>query len=163
MKCEGCKFSVPDDSNRVLICRRYPATVQVTKDWWCGEYKSETATKRSAPFKPPTLEEVEAYCLERRNEINPQQFMDHNTARGWRLKQGPMKCWKSAIRTWEARWKESQKEKAAPTAGAGSHTSFKNQERPQQTAEDKRRAMEDLQRMQRLIEERKKSPSREDG
>jgi hypothetical protein len=54
-------------------------------------------------FTPPTLEEINAYCQERRNGVNPQQFIDHYTANGWRVGRNPMKDWKAAIRTWEAK------------------------------------------------------------
>jgi len=54
-------------------------------------------------FTPPAPEEVRAYCEERRNGIDPQQFIDHYEARGW-IPKGytqQMKCWKAAVRTWE--------------------------------------------------------------
>lgn len=53
-------------------------------------------------FKPPTLEEVEAYCLERGNTIDPEQFIDYYEARGWELSKGrKVKDWKACVRTWE--------------------------------------------------------------
>ncbi len=58
--------------------------------------------KRSNRFKPPTIEEVSAYCQERSNGINATQFIDYYQARGWELKPGQkMKDWKAAVRTWE--------------------------------------------------------------
>lgn len=59
--------------------------------------------------KAPTLEEVEAYCLERNNGIDPQAFIDFYTARGWKYGQGkPVVDWKAAVRTWEHRRKAEQ-------------------------------------------------------
>ena len=56
---------------------------------------------------PPTLDEVRAYCLERRNGIDPQAFMDFYEARGWKYGQGrPVVDWKACIRTWEHRRRE---------------------------------------------------------
>ena len=53
-------------------------------------------------FKPPTLEEVKAYCLERNNNIDAEYFIDFQEARGWVLSNGKkMKDWKATIRTWE--------------------------------------------------------------
>ena len=52
-------------------------------------------------FRPPSLDEVSQYCKERGNNINPQLFIDRNTAGGWRVGKNPMKDWKAAIRTWE--------------------------------------------------------------
>ena len=50
---------------------------------------------------PPSLEEIEAYCGERGNQVNPQRFMDFYTSNGWRIGKVPMKDWKAAVRSWE--------------------------------------------------------------
>lgn len=52
-------------------------------------------------FTPPTLSEVESYCSERNNGINPQGFIDHYEARGWFIGKNKMKDWRAAVRTWE--------------------------------------------------------------
>lgn len=57
------------------------------------------ATKKR--FKIPTLEEVRAYCQERKNNIDPERFIDYYTAKGWKIGKEPMKDWKAAVRTWE--------------------------------------------------------------
>lgn len=57
--------------------------------------------KKSAVFQKPTLDEVTAYCQERGNNVDPQQFLDHYSSNGWRVGKNPMKDWKAAIRTWE--------------------------------------------------------------
>jgi len=44
------------------------------------------STKRK--FIPPAVDEVRAYCQERRNGIDPEHFVDHYEARGWKLKGG---------------------------------------------------------------------------
>ena len=54
-----------------------------------------------ARFTPPTLDDVTAYCLERGNSVDPQRFVDHYTANGWRVGRNPMRDWKGAVRTWE--------------------------------------------------------------
>ena len=50
---------------------------------------------------PPSLEEIESYCGERGNQVNPQRFLDFYTANGWRIGKAPMKDWKAAVRSWE--------------------------------------------------------------
>ena len=57
----------------------------------------------SKKFIKPTLEEVKAYCEERKNGIDPQRFLDTNDAKGWLVgtTKTPMKDWKAVIRTWE--------------------------------------------------------------
>lgn len=64
--------------------------------------------KKKSPFSPPTVEEVAAYCRERNNGIDPEAFVDHYEARGWRYNGNvAMKDWKAAVRTWERRKKEA--------------------------------------------------------
>jgi hypothetical protein len=54
-------------------------------------------------FKKPTIEEVEAYCTDRANSIDPAAFVDFYESKGWLIGKSPMKCWKAAVRTWERR------------------------------------------------------------
>ena len=64
---------------------------------------------RTERFKPPALSEVRAYCLERKNGIDAQAFIDHYEACGWRYGKGPgkpVKDWRAAVRTWENRRKQ---------------------------------------------------------
>jgi hypothetical protein len=64
---------------------------------------SSTSKKKRKTFTIPSFEEVKAYCLERKNVINPQTFIDHYTGNGWKVGINPMKDWKAVIRTWETR------------------------------------------------------------
>jgi hypothetical protein len=50
---------------------------------------------------PPTFEMVSAYCKERKNNVDPQRFLDNNEAKGWVIGKTKMKDWQAAIRTWE--------------------------------------------------------------
>lgn len=60
-------------------------------------------------FKPPTVEEVAAYCKERNNSIDAQSFVDFYQAREWRYSGNiKMKDWKAAVRNWENRRKHEQ-------------------------------------------------------
>jgi hypothetical protein len=60
------------------------------------------AHKSARTFVKPSIEDVRAYCLERKNHVDPQSWLDYYTARGWKFKGGqPMKDWKAAVRTWE--------------------------------------------------------------
>lgn len=59
-------------------------------------------------FTPPSVDEVRAYCQERKNCIDPEAFVDYYTANGWVQGKGkPIKDWKATVRTWERR--DSQK------------------------------------------------------
>lgn len=72
------------------------------KDKECIE-EGETAPAKRKRFTPPTIEEVKAYCIERKNGIDPQAFIDYYEARGWNIGKNKMKDWKAAVRTWENR------------------------------------------------------------
>lgn len=53
-------------------------------------------------FVPPSVDEVAAYCKERGNKVDPQQFVDHYQSNGWKVGgRGAMKDWKASVRTWE--------------------------------------------------------------
>lgn len=65
-----------------------------------GKEKEEDPQKR---FSKPTIEEVRAYCLERKNNVDPEQFVDFYSAKGWKVGNSPMKDWKACVRTWEKR------------------------------------------------------------
>lgn len=52
---------------------------------------------------PPSLEEVTAYCNERKNNVDPQQFIDFYESKGWYVGKTKMKDWKACVRTWEKR------------------------------------------------------------
>jgi hypothetical protein len=67
----------------------------------------QSSSKR---FVAPTVEEVDAYCRERGNEIKAQKFVDHYAAIGWMIGKTKMKDWKAAVRTWEQRDLERRQE-----------------------------------------------------
>lgn len=56
-------------------------------------------------FVKPSVEEIAAYCAERNNSIDPQQFFDFYESKGWKVGNQSMKDWKAAVRTWERREK----------------------------------------------------------
>ncbi len=63
--------------------------------------------KKSSHFVPPSIDEVKAYCTERKNNVNPHKFYDYfNTpdakGRTWIDSKGnKVKNWKQKIITWE--------------------------------------------------------------
>lgn len=52
-------------------------------------------------FRRPTVDEVRAYCQERHNSVDAEQFIDYYESTGWRVGRNPMKDWKACVRTWE--------------------------------------------------------------
>jgi hypothetical protein len=54
-------------------------------------------------FVPPSLDQVRAYCQERRSAVDPEAWMNHYQANGWLIGKNKMHDWKAAVRTWEKR------------------------------------------------------------
>jgi len=71
------------------------------------ESPKKKPAKRARPkrerFVPPTVEEVAAYCRERKNGIDPEAFVASNEAKGWLVGRNrtPMVNWRAAVITWE--------------------------------------------------------------
>ncbi len=62
--------------------------------------EKKSIKEKATRFSPPTLEEVRAYCQERKNNIDPERFIDFYTCNGWMAGKNKMKDWKAAIRNW---------------------------------------------------------------
>ena len=60
-------------------------------------------------FTPPTVEEVENYCRERGNGIDPQRFVDYYTAQKWVRNGRPIDDWQLIIRLWETNGRDDNK------------------------------------------------------
>lgn len=56
---------------------------------------------REKRFKPPTVEEVRAYCEERKNSVDAEKFVDFYASKGWMVGSNRMKDWQASVRTWE--------------------------------------------------------------
>lgn len=61
------------------------------------------AEPKAARFRKPALEEVQAYCKERGNGVDPETFWNFYESKGWKVGQSPMRNWKSCCHTWERR------------------------------------------------------------
>lgn len=79
--------------------------------------KEETIEKSSKKnevqtFEKPTIEEIQSYCIERKNNVDARSFFDFYESKGWKIGTAKMKDWKASVRTWERREKtESIKQK----------------------------------------------------
>ena len=78
---------------------------------------NSTTTRTREKFTPPTLEDVRAYCQERKNNVDPERWLDHYTSNGWKVGRNPMKDWKAAVRTWERSGYNDPPKKAAGHPG----------------------------------------------
>ena len=62
------------------------------------EIESGNHSKR---FQKPKIEEIQAYCKVRQNNINADEFYDYYESKGWMIGKNKMKNWQAAIRRWE--------------------------------------------------------------
>lgn len=72
----------------------------ISKDIVVGQQPQKEAAKTKR-FIKPTIEEIEKYCVERKNGVNATKFFNYYEANGWKVGKNSMKNWKAAVRTWE--------------------------------------------------------------
>ena len=66
-----------------------------------GESGVDTAVKRTRHSIPPTVDEVAAYCTQRKNSVDAQRFFDFYESKCWYIGKNKMRDWQAAVRTWE--------------------------------------------------------------
>lgn len=78
---------------------------------------AENPARRTA-FKPPTLDEVRAYVLERKSKVDAEKWFDFYSSKGWMIGKNKMVDWKAAVRTWEKeQLTQAQSRAARPSSG----------------------------------------------
>jgi hypothetical protein len=80
-----------------------PAGLPPTEAEGAKKPKAEKPKCAARVFTPPTVEEVSAYCTERKNGIDPVAFVDFYQSRGWMYGNTKIRDWKACVRTWEQR------------------------------------------------------------
>ena len=89
----------------------YKSVQKCTKTYLETETETEKETEKKAKssrFEPPTVEQVKAYCTERKNSVDPERFVDFYASKGWLVGKAKMKDWKASVRTWEKDEKKSK-------------------------------------------------------
>jgi hypothetical protein len=75
-------------------------------------------------FTPPNIQDVRAYCKERGNKVDPENFWDFYQSKNWMIGKNKMKDWKAAVRTWE----RSESKQGNGRKAKGPHTFFNYEE-----------------------------------
>ena len=101
-------YQVQGTTDRTTECAAARTTTGQPRDIYKND-KNEKNEKNI--FKPPTVEEVRAYCKERNNKVNADAFISFYESKGWMIGKNKMKDWKAAVRTWEQKDKQSAKPK----------------------------------------------------
>ena len=71
------------------------------------EIQSEKPKRKN--FVKPTVEEIAAYCKEKKYNVNAQQFFNYYESDGWKVGRNAMKSWQAAVQNWNARDKANNK------------------------------------------------------
>lgn len=79
------------------------ASIQNIKNGKTGGRGKTSEEIINTTFKKPTLEEIKAYCEERKSCVNPSAFFDYYERSGWKYGKNktPVKDWKACVRIWE--------------------------------------------------------------
>lgn len=105
------KENISDDMSKKAADAPFPTPTDIPfSDSESGlKTSEEIPPPGSAPppspkrFVKPSVDEVRAYCTERRNGIDAQTWWDFYESKGWMVGSNHMKDWKAAVRTWEKR------------------------------------------------------------
>ena len=64
---------------------------------------------KAKKFIKPTVEEIEAFCKEKKYTVNAQQFFNYYESNGWKIGRNAMKSWQAAVQNWNTREKANNK------------------------------------------------------
>lgn len=91
--------------NTTVIPRYDSGNTTVIPDGYSSSSSSSSTTETDksvrATSKKPTLADVRAYCQLRSNRVDPEKWMAHYEANGWKVGRNAMRDWQAAVRTWE--------------------------------------------------------------
>lgn len=91
-----------------------------------GTKPNRKPNKIEKPFTPPTLKEVEAYCKQRKNNVDAKRFFDFFDASDWIDSKGnPVRNWKQKVITWESYAKPKEGNETDGQAAGNSSTTRK--------------------------------------
>ena len=104
---EAERYQAISAKRREAANKRYAkATPPVAKNAnadFAEEPKAEPAKEepaKRASFVKPTVEEIAAFCKEKKININVNKFFLHYESNGWHVGKSPMKSWKAAVQKW---------------------------------------------------------------
>lgn len=115
------KYQDNNQANNQVVTNKQPSGNQVATT--TKEYKNNKNDKKDdisvdisskekeskKKFIPPTINQVRDYCLERKNRVDAEQFIDFYSSKGWMVGKNKMKDWKACIRNWERRDRKNKK------------------------------------------------------
>ena len=95
---------------RVITLVNTPTKQKFTDNTNTKVYNNTNLTdSNKGRFKKPLINEIENYCLERKNDIDSETFYDFYESKNWMVVKNKIKNWKACVRTWEKRNKPKEK------------------------------------------------------
>lgn len=115
-KSESESISIDTNNSQVTASQQSGNSQVTTNEEGIKNVKKDKKDKKvlrdiyaDSQFKPPTIEEVKTYCLERKNNVDADKWHDFYLSKGWMVGKNKMKDWKAAVRTWEHKDKQEGK------------------------------------------------------
>lgn len=106
-KYQGSKRKTNQRANQELTKSQPTANQELTtnkNDKNDKNIKREGGKPPASPkFIIPSIDEIEAYCRKRGNDVDAERFWNFYNSKGWYVGKNKMKSWKSAVITWEKR------------------------------------------------------------
>lgn len=109
------------------VQKKYKGSTKEVQKADINRYKTETKIKKDISddiskkthtiFRPPTVQEVKAYCEQRGNSIDAEYFVDFYTSKNWMVGKNKMKDWRACVRTWERNYRQEKPVKQASRNG----------------------------------------------
>jgi len=83
-------------------------------------YNNTDNKRKTKVFQKPSVKEIRDYCLERKNNVDAENFFDFYESKDWMVGKNKMKNWKASVRTWERKSNNqvNQPQQEKPTRSA---------------------------------------------
>ena len=99
--CVKQNASCPTDSLNLIPDSLNSDSLLASDDATRPQEPSADEAQAKKRFTPPTVDEVRAYCTERKNRVDAERFVDFYASKNWMIGKNKMADWKAAIRHWE--------------------------------------------------------------
>jgi hypothetical protein len=91
-----CYQDEKDEPNKPITNNQQTTNKRLTTNKNVKNEKNERSI-----FIEPTYNEILEYCIERKNGIDVNKFLNFYSAKGWMVGKNKMIDWKACVRTWE--------------------------------------------------------------
>ena len=102
-----CNTDVTEEKRNLLQCNtdvtNEKRACSVEKEIEIDKEKRKiNKREKASAFEPPTIEQVEDYCVESDIHIDPAAFVNYYQSKGWAVGKTKMTDWKASVRYWES-------------------------------------------------------------